>query len=117
MDGLSYKVRTGHELGRVVQEIEDPMGNITRRVANLAAMQMEQAIVAELISLGWTPPDSGPHKILTYKNQPGNVGAWKLGEACRHAKPGGDPIDHGLSLLKELQDRGYGVISLTGVRE
>lgn len=80
----------------------------------LQEMQMEEGIAAELISLGWTPP---PAKILTYKNQPFNVGAWKLGEACRHAKPGGDPIDHGLSLLKELQDRGYGVISLTGVRE
>ncbi|MBM2769878.1 hypothetical protein [Burkholderia anthina] len=50
--------------------------------------------------------------VLTYVNQPDNVGAWRLGEACRAAKAGGDPIDHGLSLLKELQDRGYGVIAL-----
>lgn len=54
-----------------------------------------------------------PHdNALTYANQPGNVGAWKLGEACRAAKAGGDPIDHGLSLLKELQARGYGVVDL-----
>lgn len=54
-----------------------------------------------------------PHdNVLTYANQPGNVGAWKLGEACRAAKAGGDPIDHGLSLLKELQARGYGVVDL-----
>lgn len=114
MDALSYKIRTDHSNGKVIQELEDPMGNMTRRVADVAAMQMEQGIVAELTTLGWTPP---PAKVLTYKNQPGNVGAWRLGEACRHAKPGGDPIDHGLSLLKELQDRGYGVISLTGVKE
>lgn len=114
MNERSYKLSTQHANGKVEQLIEDPWGQITRRVANVAAMQMEEGIVAELISLGWTPP---PAKILTYKNQPFNVGAWKLGEACRHAKPGGDPIDHGLSLLKELQDRGYGVISLTGVRE
>lgn len=109
-----FRIQTDNKNGVVEQHIEDPMGQITRRVANVAAMQMEEGIAAELISLGWTPP---PAKILTYKNQPFNVGAWKLGEACRHAKPGGDPIDHGLSLLKELQDRGYGVISLTGVRE
>lgn len=53
-------------------------------------------------------------KVLTYANQPGNVEAWRLGEACASAKPGGDPIDHGLSLLKELQDRGYGVVMLCG---
>lgn len=50
--------------------------------------------------------------VLTYANQPDNVGAWRLGEACRAAKAGGDPIDHGLSLLKELQARGYGVVAL-----
>ncbi len=51
-------------------------------------------------------------QVFTYKDQPGNVDAWRMGEACRHAKPGGDPIDHGLSLLKELQERGYGVVTL-----
>jgi len=52
--------------------------------------------------------------VLTYKNQPGNVGAWRLGEACRNAAdaPAGDPIDRGLLLLKELQERGYGVVAL-----
>jgi hypothetical protein len=54
----------------------------------------------------------GQRGVLTYVNQPDNVGAWRLGEACRAARAGGDPIDHGLSLLKELQDRGYGVIAL-----
>lgn len=51
-------------------------------------------------------------KVLTYENQPDNIGAWRLGEACRSAaqKPGGDPIDLGLQLLKELQAKGYGVV-------
>lgn len=51
-------------------------------------------------------------RMFTYRQQPDNVGAWRLGEACRAAKPGGDPIDHGLSLLKELQAKGYGVVEL-----
>lgn len=53
------------------------------------------------------------NNVLTHANQPDNVGAWRLGEACRAAKPGGDLIDRGLSLLKELEARGYGVIALT----
>ncbi|WP_334034716.1 hypothetical protein [Burkholderia cepacia] len=60
----------------------------------------------------WQELTDGQRGVLTYVNQPDNVGAWRLGEACRAARAGGDPIDHGLSLLKELQDRGYGVIAL-----
>lgn len=53
-------------------------------------------------------------KIITYKNQPDNVGAWQLGEACSKASkyPVGDHIDRGLALLKELQDEGYGVVMI-----
>lgn len=53
--------------------------------------------------------------VYTYKDQPyDNVQAWRLGEACIEAsrKPGGDLIDSGLQLLKELQIRGYGVIKI-----
>ena len=39
-----------------------------------------------------------------------NVLAWRLGEACRAAKPGGDLIDHGLSLLHALHEQGFDVI-------
>lgn len=39
-----------------------------------------------------------------------NVYAWRLGEACRSAKPGGDYIDLGWSLLKELHARGFDVV-------
>ncbi|MCI3970837.1 MULTISPECIES: hypothetical protein [Burkholderia] len=58
--------------------------------------------------------DKSQQRVFTYRHQPDNVGAWRLGEACRSAKPGGDPIDHGLSLLKELQAKGFGVVALDG---
>lgn len=54
---------------------------------------------------------------FTYKNQPcDNVTCWRLGEAARSAKPGGDLIDHGLSLLQELEKHGYGVFSLAAAQ-
>lgn len=54
-------------------------------------------------------------KVFTYKDQPwDNVDAWRLGEACRKAaqNPGGDYIDGGLELLKQLQEKGFGVVKL-----
>jgi hypothetical protein len=54
-------------------------------------------------------------KTYTYKHQPSdNVLAWRMGEACRAAArdPGGDLIDPGLVLLRELEARGCGVTSL-----
>jgi hypothetical protein len=50
-------------------------------------------------------------RAYTYAEQPGNVIASKLGLACVSAskQPAGDSIDFGLSLLKELQDKGFGV--------
>lgn len=54
---------------------------------------------------------------FTYKNQPcDNVTAWRFGEAARSAKPGGDLIDHGLSLLHELEARGYGIFALAAAQ-
>lgn len=55
----------------------------------------------------------------TYKNQPGNVGAWAMGSACRKAAEDpncGDYIDRGLILLRELQAEGFGVYAI-GVKE
>ncbi|MCD9087391.1 hypothetical protein [Stenotrophomonas sp. SY1] len=46
----------------------------------------------------------------TYQNQPGNLGASALGDCARLAHPGGDSIDHGLSLLRELHVRGFGIV-------
>lgn len=52
-------------------------------------------------------------RVYTYKNQPhDNVTAWRFGEACSKAEPGGDYIDHGLSLLQQLQAKGYGIVAI-----
>lgn len=52
--------------------------------------------------------------IYSYKNQPGNVEAWRFGEACSKAskQPTGDYIDSGLALLRELEAKGYGIVQL-----
>jgi hypothetical protein len=52
-------------------------------------------------------------KVFTYQNQPDNTVAWRIGEACFRAKPGGDWIDHGLYFLQELEKKGYGVVALS----
>lgn len=54
----------------------------------------------------------GTKRAYTYKDQPDNVGAMKLGRAASAAKAGGDSIDHGLSLLKSLSDEGFGVFEV-----
>lgn len=56
----------------------------------------------------------GVTRAYTYRHQPDNVGASKLGQACWHSiqKPGGDSIDLGLGLLKHLQDAGFGVFEV-----
>lgn len=51
-------VRTGELTdGRIFQEIEDVHGGIVRKVADVAAMQLDEAVRAKLIELGWTPPE------------------------------------------------------------
>ena len=50
-------VRTGELTdGRIFQEIEDVHGEIVRKVADVAAMQLDEAVRAKLTSLGWMPP-------------------------------------------------------------
>lgn len=58
------------------------------------------------------PP--GTKRAYTYAHQPGNVPAWRLGEAMRAAVPitGGDHIDSGLGLLKALEEKGFGVFEI-----
>lgn len=75
-----------------------------------------QAEIGRLLAAQLSTPEPtinwrGTH--FTYQNQPcDNVTCWRLGEAARGAKPGGDLIDHGLSLLQQLQKQGFGVFSL-----
>lgn len=56
-------------------------------------------------------------RAYTYQHQPDNLDAGKLGRAAASTSPGGDSIDHGLSLLKELQAHGFGVFELGDQQE
>ena len=51
-------------------------------------------------------------RAYTYEAQPDNVGASRIGGAITRTTLGPDSTDNGLSLLKALQDAGYGVFEL-----
>lgn len=58
LDHYDLRVRVDTSLTedfRVIQKV-DYCGEMTRRVANVAALQMEAGIREQLIRLGWTPP-------------------------------------------------------------
>lgn len=58
-------------------------------------------------------------ELFTYTSQPcDNVIAWRIGEACSKASQAsaGDYIDRGLSLLKELQRKGYGIADISAAQ-
>lgn len=55
--------------------------------------------------------------VMTHTVQPGNVEAWRFGEARAMSMPGGDYIDGGLSLLKELHLRGYGIVRVAALAQ
>lgn len=50
--------------------------------------------------------------------QPGNLDAWRIGEACSAASKAsaGDPIDRGLVLLRELEAKGFAILPLDATR-
>lgn len=62
--------------------------------------------------------DTSPHaeqRVFNYIKQPtDNVDCSKIGRACADAikTPGGDSIDQGLALLRELHAHGYGIVRL-----
>ncbi|CAO3886270.1 hypothetical protein [Achromobacter mucicolens] len=59
-------------------------------------------------------------ELFTYTSQPcDNVVAWRIGEACGNASQAsaGDYIDRGLVLLKELQEKGYGIAALAASQQ
>lgn len=58
-------------------------------------------------------------ELFTYTSQPcDSVIAWRIGEACSKASQAsaGDYIDRGLSLLKELQRKGYGIADISSTQ-
>ena len=71
--------------------------------------------VACLVGIKGSAFDSPKTKrAYTYAEQPGNIAASKLGRAFAVAalQSAGDSIDHGLTLLKELQKEGFGVFEV-----
>ena len=113
------------------------VGEVAERYRNAIASACEgwtmpDGLRKHLEAALWSPPTPQPTptthpadsvqedaaRVFTYKNQPcNNVTAWRFGEACRAAQPGGDPIDHGLSLLQKLQERGYGIVAIDATRK
>ena len=117
-------------LAATPEPVGEPVYQI--RLVDGAWMDLTKHVYEEKVNLGhltvrvlYTHPAPGvPEPSInwfgthfTYKNQPcDNVTCWRLGEAARSAKPGGDLIDHGLSLLHELEKHGYGVYSLAAAQ-
>jgi hypothetical protein len=80
------------------------------------ARASERADLVELRIGSYGAAYDGPDvcRAYTYKHQPGNPVAYRLGAVtvgCRTVA-GGDHIDYGLSLLKLLEDAGFGVFDL-----
>lgn len=100
---MGYMVNTGVTL------------DLLRRVQAALAQQPESLTKWNVVQIGnrgafYDPPNT--RRAFTYAKQPGNVDASWLGRAAAMARPGGDSIDHGLSLLKELQAMGFGVFQI-----
>lgn len=52
-------------------------------------------------------------RAYSYKDQPDNQGAYRIGLAANNLKqPCGDLIDKGLALLAELEAQGYGIFEM-----
>jgi hypothetical protein len=54
----------------------------------------------------------GPHRAYTYVHQPNNLAAWRLGKASPSPFDRTDLVDRGLSLLKALNENGFGVFEI-----
>ena len=116
-----------HDLACLVNELRDiatayhDHQSLREKIANTVKeyVNKEQAAQAEpvacLVGMKSSAFDTPTTKrAYTYKEQPGNVQAMKLGRACSEAskRQSGDWIDTGLLLLKTLQGEGFGVFDL-----
>ena len=95
----------------------DKAKHTTTRQASIAAWDAGIAYALERTA-PQAQADTRDARIYTYSQQPtDNVIAWRIGEACSKARPGGDYIDHGLSLLQQLQEKGYGITAIATLNE
>lgn len=95
--------------GRYMEQLVDGICAAMLAAAPQAAVPV-QTIKLGLYGRAFDTPQT--RRAYTYQEQPDNLGAYKLGRAVLHAASGGDSIDYGLSLLKQLQAQGFGVFEL-----
>jgi len=76
--------------------------------------KLELTLTRTLGGLGAAFDPPGPHRAYTYEHQPHNGPAYRLGCAvfASTTMPAGDEIDVGLTLLKAMQARGFGVFEI-----
>lgn len=64
LDKHEYAVRTWlTDDFKVIQEMGDPTGGMVRRVADVAAAQVDAKFREGLIALGWAPPEKSKGMI------------------------------------------------------
>lgn len=75
---------------------------------------MVETIERKLGGVGAAYDLPGPQRAYTYRHQPHNGPAYRLGCAVAEVNKAstGDAIDVGLILLKELEKRGFGVFEV-----
>ena len=103
------------ELEHAEQEMQALQVLLTKAEAERAALAAAPApapLTVKLGSYGCAFDQPSDRRAYTYQHQPTNVKAWKIGEAHSRVEAGGDRIDRGLSLLNELQEKGFGVFEL-----
>ncbi|MVW75350.1 hypothetical protein [Pseudomonas xionganensis] len=94
-----------------------PLDQHNRIMAATAPANTVEVPICRLGALGRAYDTPAVCRAYTYKEQPLNDHAWKLGQAASSVKPGGDYIDTGLSLLQQLEEAGFGVFELRALRE
>lgn len=105
---------------RIAARIDRYVSLAVRHAVEATEANQLPAVVAPTIQLGiygraFDTPQT--RRAYTYRHQPDNLDAGKLGRAAAGTSSGGDSIDHGLSLLQQLQAQGFGVFELGDQQE
>lgn len=48
---------------KVIEEVIDVAGQVTKRFANVRARALEEAVRTQLIALGWAPPEEAKNMV------------------------------------------------------
>ena len=123
VEPFAWTTVKANELSNFIREID---GNNSMGAGALAENIVEwigkQAAHPQVLEVGirgkaYDPPKTC--RAYTFKEQPDNVGAWRLGEAAQgcNSVSSGDLIDVGLGLLNHLEKHGFGVYELSAAKE